>query len=144
MQPNNAWTQQEVETFAIGGYLQYLGDKCRVTEVLREGSNYRGILSKVLRVRRADRRRDHWETTLTIAVGDVYELVTPNGRRRDAKRFSLHHPNTVTVNFDTVQAAADYLWNFRKLPDFALYFLRDNKLGLDSRPFIVADTVGFD
>ena len=42
-------------------------------------------------------------------------------------RYSLKHPKTVTVNFETFQRVGDYLFNFRNLPDFEQYTICDNE-----------------
>lgn len=43
-------------------------------------------------------------------------------------RYSLKHPKTVTVDFETFQYVGDYLFNFRNLPDFDQYAIHDNEL----------------
>lgn len=48
-------------------------------------------------------------------------------------RYSLKHPKTVTVNFETFQCVGDYLFNFRNLPDFDEYTIRDNETGIVSK-----------
>lgn len=44
-------------------------------------------------------------------------------------RYSLIHPNTVTVNFATLQRVGDYLFNFRNSPDFGEYEIKDKETG---------------
>lgn len=44
-------------------------------------------------------------------------------------RYSLKHPKTVTVNFETFQRVGDYLFNFRNLPDFEGYEIEDKETG---------------
>lgn len=45
-------------------------------------------------------------------------------------RYSLKHPKTITVNFETFQSVGDYLFNFRNLPDFEEYTIHDNETGI--------------
>lgn len=44
-------------------------------------------------------------------------------------RYSLSHPHTVTVNFETIQGVANYLFMFRNSPDFQEYKVLDTVLG---------------
>ena len=40
-------------------------------------------------------------------------------------RYQLLHPSTVAVRFPSMQATADFLFNFRNLPDFEKYTIHD-------------------
>lgn len=44
-------------------------------------------------------------------------------------RYRLQHPNTAAVRFPSMQAAADFLFNFRNLPDFEKYTILDTEQG---------------
>ena len=44
-------------------------------------------------------------------------------------RYRLLHPSTVAVRFPNMQATADFLFNFRNLPDFEKYTILDTEHG---------------
>lgn len=48
-------------------------------------------------------------------------------------RYTLTHPKTVSVNFDTLQSATDFLFNFRNSPDFEAYTLMDNLKNIEHK-----------
>ena len=54
----------------------------------------------------------------------------PKGGNMGATKYILDHPRTVSVGFQTMQQAADYLFSFRHSPDFGSYMLRDTESGL--------------
>lgn len=46
------------------------------------------------------------------------------------KRYTLNHPHTCNVHYNSMQACVDDLFNFRNSPDFFRYRIFDNETGV--------------